>query len=74
MANKSILGEAQPLKTTDQLPFYLDDVTKVMLGFHKAVFELGLKLIEEYRAGTCRDSVKTLEAIIEIFKVQPKKS
>lgn len=74
MANKPALGEAQPLMKADKLPFYLDDVTKAMIGFHKAVFELGLELIEEYRAGTCRDSTKTLEAIIEIFKVQPKKA
>lgn len=42
--------------------------------FEVEVYKLGLELIEAYRAGTCRDSAKTLEAIIEIFKVQPKKA
>ena len=40
--------------------------------FEDAVYDLGLKLIEDYRAGQCRDANKTLEAIIEIFKVQTK--
>lgn len=38
--------------------------------FENAVYELGLTLIDDYRAGRCRDRDKTLEAIIEIFKVQ----
>lgn len=37
--------------------------------FENAVYDLGLTLIEDYRAGRCRDSNKTLEAIIELFKV-----
>ena len=36
--------------------------------FSNAVYELGLKLIEDYQNGACRDANKTLEAIIEIFK------
>ena len=37
--------------------------------FENSVYELGLTLIEDYRAGKCRDRDKTLEAIIELFKV-----
>ena len=37
--------------------------------YNEAVFELGLTLIEDYRTGRCRDAPKTLDAIIEIFKV-----
>lgn len=37
--------------------------------FENAVYELGLTLIDDYRAGKCRDSNKTLESIIELFKV-----
>lgn len=37
--------------------------------FSNAVYDLGLKLIDDYREGRCRDSNKTLEAIIELFKV-----
>ena len=50
----------------------IDDTTKASLTFSKAVYELGelgLKLIEDYRAGKCADRNKTLESIIEIFKV-----
>ena len=36
--------------------------------FENAVYELGLKLIEDYRMGNCRDSQKTLDSIIELFK------
>ena len=36
--------------------------------FEAEVYKLGLKLIEEYKAGTCPDRNKALEAIIEIFK------
>lgn len=36
--------------------------------FEAEVYKLGLKLIEDYRLGTCADRNKTLEAIIEIFK------
>lgn len=42
--------------------------------FEIAVYELGLKLIEDYRAGNCRDSNKVLEAIIELFKVSQGKT
>lgn len=38
--------------------------------FSNAVYELGLKLIENYQNGACRDANKTLEAIIEIFKAR----
>lgn len=38
--------------------------------FSNAVYELGLKLIEDYKNGACRDANKTLEAIIEIFKAR----
>ena len=47
----------------------IDDTTKASLTFSKAVYELGLKLIEDYRAGKCVDRNKTLESIIEIFNV-----
>ena len=42
--------------------------------FDAAVYALGLKLIEDYKAGNCRDKDKTLEAIIEIFKVAAPKN
>ncbi len=38
------------------------------IKFETEVYKLGLKLIEEYKAGTCLDRNKTLEMIIEIFK------
>lgn len=38
--------------------------------FTNAVYLLGLKLIEDYQSGACRDANKTLEAIIEIFKAR----
>ena len=38
--------------------------------FSNAVYALGLKLIEDYKNGACRDANKTLEAIIEIFKAR----
>ena len=60
MANKNAL---------DTLPLAVDDATKASLVFNKAVYELGLKLIEDYRSGKCSDRAKTLEAIIEIFRV-----
>lgn len=60
MANKNAL---------DTLPLAIDDATKAGLAFNKAVYELGLKLIEDYRAGKCSDRAKTLEAIIKIFRV-----
>lgn len=37
--------------------------------FENAVYDLGLTLIEDFRAGRCRDHNKTLESIIELFKV-----
>ena len=37
--------------------------------FEAEVYKLGLELIDAYRSGNCRDSNKTLEAIIEIFKI-----
>ena len=37
--------------------------------FKLAVYELGLTLIEDYRAGKCRDRDKTVDQIIELFKV-----
>lgn len=37
--------------------------------FEGAVYDLGMQLIEDYRTGKCRDSNKTLESIIELFKV-----
>ena len=36
--------------------------------FESEVCKLGMKLIEDFKAGTCPDRNKTLEAIIEIFK------
>ena len=36
--------------------------------FESEVYKLGLKLIEDYKAGNCPDRNKALEAIIEIFK------
>lgn len=38
--------------------------------FSNAVYALGLKLIEDYKNGACRDANKTLDAIIEIFKAR----
>lgn len=66
MANKNSLG-AGKIMTMPQLD--IDDTTKASLTFNKAVYELGLKLIEDYRAGKCSDRTKTLESIIEIFRV-----
>lgn len=40
--------------------------------FENAVYELGLKLIDDYFAGRCRDLNKTQDAIIAIFKETPK--
>lgn len=37
--------------------------------FENAAYDLGLTLIEDYRAGRYRDRDKTLESIIELFKV-----
>ena len=37
--------------------------------FETEVYKLGLKLIEDYRNGNCRDSEKTLAAIIELFEI-----
>lgn len=37
--------------------------------FENAVYDLGLTLIDDYKAGRCRDSNKTLEAITDLFKV-----
>lgn len=48
----------------------IEDVAKVMLEFNKATFELGLFLIDEYKAGRYDD--KTLDAIIKIMEVQPR--
>ena len=42
--------------------------------FDAAVYALGLKLIEDFKAGNCRDREKTLESIIEIFKVPASKN
>lgn len=42
----------------------------VKAQFTTAVYALGLKLIEDYQSGACRDANKTLEAIIEIFKAR----
>ena len=42
--------------------------------FKTAVFEFGLKLIEDYKDCNCRDSNKTLDAIIEIFKASMSKN
>ena len=66
MANKNPLGEGK-LMAMPQLA--MGEAAKERLVFDKAVYELGLKLIEDYRAGKCADRNKTLEAIIEIFKV-----
>lgn len=49
----------------------LEEVVKVQLEFNKATFELGLFLIDEYKAGRYDD--KTLDAIIKIMEVQPKR-
>ena len=37
--------------------------------FEEAVYDLGLKLIDDYRAGTYRDPNKTLDAIVELFRI-----
>ena len=37
--------------------------------FEAEVYKLGLKLIEDYRNGNCRDSYAVLEAIIDVFKI-----
>ena len=42
--------------------------------FEAAVYALGLKLIEDFKAGNCRDSDKTLQSIIELFKVSAPKN
>ena len=42
--------------------------------FETAVYALGLKLIEDFKAGNCRDSDKTLQSIIELFKVSAPKN
>ena len=36
--------------------------------FEEAVYDLGLKLIKDYREGT-RDPNKTLDAIVELFRI-----
>ena len=46
-----------------------DEVAQSERKFSKAVFDLGLSLIEDFKAGKCRDSNKILAAIIELFKV-----
>ena len=51
----------------------LDEVSRSAAEFNKATFELGLELIKDFRAGRCRDAGKTLDAIIEIFKTQPRR-
>ena len=66
MANKNPFAEAGKLMT---VPPIFDELGKTHMTFDKAVYELGLKLIEDYRAGKCADRNKTLESIIEIFKV-----
>ena len=50
----------------------LDESTKAQLEFNKATFKLGLRLIDDYTSGRCRDSDKILDAIIKIMEVQPK--
>lgn len=60
------LLDAQPLSTMPPI----SEVAKAGEAFNKAMYELGLDLIEAYKAGRCRDSNKMLEAIIEIFKAQ----
>ena len=37
--------------------------------FETEVYKLGITLVENYLAGNCRDSNKTLEAVIELFKI-----
>ena len=37
--------------------------------FENAVYDLGLRLIEDYRTGRCRDREKTVGTITELFKV-----
>lgn len=68
MANKNALGAGKLMTMPPQPPLY-EDTTKAHMTFNKAVYELGLKLIEDYRTGKCSDRAKTLEAIIEIFRV-----
>ena len=55
---------------TGKPPLELDEFTKAQLDFNKATFELGLFLIEEYKAGRYDD--KTLNTITKIMEVQPK--
>lgn len=42
--------------------------------FEAAVYALGLKLIEDYTTGNCRDRSKTIDAITEIFKTSVQKN
>lgn len=37
--------------------------------FETEVYKLGITLIEDYRAGKCRDANKTLDAIIDLFGI-----
>lgn len=55
---------------SSELELVPDEFTKAQLDFNKATFELGLYLIDEYKAGRYDD--KTLDAIIKIMEVQPK--
>ena len=55
---------------SDELELIPTEFTKAQLDFNKATFELGLFLIDEYKAGRYDD--KTLDAIIKIMEVQPK--
>lgn len=59
MASKTQIGTPQPL----------DDFLLAQYGFNKSMYELGLYLIDEYKAGRC--GIEVLNAIIKIFEVQP---
>lgn len=60
MAEKSQIGKP---------PLAYNEMAETWCGFNKAMYELGLYLIDEYKAGRC--GVEVLNAIIKIFEVQP---
>ena len=63
------MAERRVLEKTSLI---MDEVTSAQMEFNKAVFELGISLIDDYRTGRCTNRDKTLEGIIRILEVQPK--
>ncbi len=61
---------AKPAKYQVYKPSPLEEVTRKQLDFNNATYELGLYLIDEYKAGRC--GIEVLDAIIKIFDAQPK--